>query len=285
MISTVVISFYTVKKFISRQHYSSQRLQEHAHNHWRLMHEFNAQEVTFTTADNITLAGLLVIRPHAQRTWLICHGYRMAKERLLPFALIFADDNLLFFDHRAHGVSGGTLTSFGFHERKDVMAAIDFLTHHPAIAHVPLYGLGISMGAVSLLGAVGENNVLKALVLDSPFARLDEQIKRIVMYRYKFPRYFFPLLGRAMFDYQLNFSSVEVDAVAWAEKITIPIFFIHSNDDQVAFFQDSQQIHQCVKSKKDLWAVSSCPHAKIFVTYPDEYKTRVNQFLAQLDVR
>lgn len=278
---TGLVAFFMVKKFTSRPLYSPERVEQHAQNRKRLMTEFQAKSIAFYAADGVALSGLLIERANATRVWLLCHGYRMAKERMLPFVEMFPNDTIFMFDYRAHGESAGNRVTYGHQERQDVCAAAQFLQTHQATAALPLFGLGISMGAVSLLGAACQYPLFKGIVLDSPFARLDKQIERMVVHRYNFPSFVFPRLGRSVFERELQFPASLVDSCLWAAQVPMPVLLIHSHDDAVSFFADALAVHDAVQSPKDFWAVPHCNHAHIFQNFPQEYAERVEQFIAQ----
>lgn len=286
--STGLIGFGLVKRLVERPKYSVARQEEHKKNRVLLRDTYGAVPVALRTADGCVLSAVLVVRPQAHRVILMCHGFRMAKERMAPLIQFFPEDSILLFDHRAHGESEGTSVSFGYKEQDDVCAAIDFLQQDERTKHLPIVGLGVSMGAVALLGAaVKQPNALSAIVLDSPFERLNKQIERLTHHRYKFPRFIFPTIGRILVERELrsrndlsDFSCALVDCCTWAQKITIPTLLIHSKTDLVSFVDDTHAIHAAiVGDKKELWLVDNCLHAQVFTTYPEQYAQTVQAFL------
>ncbi|MEX0939963.1 MAG: alpha/beta fold hydrolase [Candidatus Babeliales bacterium] len=278
---SLVITGFTynvIKKFTQRPVYSQARKQEIEQNRNLLLEQFHAQPIRFKTEDGLELSGLFFLREGAQRNVLICHGFRMAKERLILFVSMFANDNILLFDHRAHGESEGTRVTLGFDEKRDVLAALNVFLKEEKTRELPIYGIGLSMGAVSLLGAAAENPIFKGIVLDSPFARLDLQARRTIERKYKLIYSPFEPLGKLVFYYVMHFSPEEVNALAWAEKIQMPVLMIHSMQDRTALFDDAQQIYANMKGKKELWAVDGSKHARIFIDFQDDYCQKVNQF-------
>lgn len=277
-ISTLGVVYYMIKKFTSRPIYSAMRQQEHEKNRAVLLTKFNAQPITFSALDGVRLSGLLLIRENAKRNLLVCHGYRMSKERLCSFASMFPDDNILLFDYRAHGESDGEYTSIGYNEKKDVLGGFKLLKTHEKTKELPIFAIGISMGAVSLLAAACEFQEVKGLVLDSPFLRLDEQAKRTLQKRYNLPLFPFAAVGRLVFEYIMKFSLAEVDSLVWAEQVKSPIFIIHSMKDDTAPMSDATMIYEKIKTQKDLWLVHESGHARIFNDCSAEYQQRIHQF-------
>ncbi len=272
------MSNYIVKKFMTRPVYSAKRLKEHEINRVRLLNEFHAQGVTFRTEDNIALSGLLLIREGARKNVIVCHGYRMAKERMMNFASILSTDNILLFDFRAHGQSEGTSTTLGFDEKKDIAAALSFLQQHEKTKQLPTFGIGVSMGAVSLLAAACEGHALKGLVLDSAFTCLDEQAHRILTTRYNLPRFPFEPIGKMMFKYRMHFSPEQVNTLVWAQQIKIPVLIVHSKYDDTAPWADAQKVYELIQGQKELWLVDGSGHARVFDDCCDEYQKRLEAF-------
>lgn len=281
IICCLLISYF-VHKSTARQTFPARRVVEHRLFGDVLRNQFSAQRISFQTEDKITLAGLLIVRPGASRTILLCHGYRMAKERMHRFALMFPTDNILFFDYRAHGESGGKWTTIGHHEKKDVLAAAKFLNEHEQTKNIPIVGVGVSMGAVSLLAAATQSELFKAIVLDSPFCRLDEQTQRMVVGRHKLPQFPFGLLVQNFFERMHQFQLQSVNSIECAQNVNVPVLMIHSQHDKTVPVEDAHRIYEHISSPKDLWIVSKSGHARIFTEIPDEYAQRVDSFLEGL---
>ena len=158
-------------------------------------HDLSYVNAAFTSDDGVALAGWWIdaVRLPAgtdselaedwgKRTVVLCHGVGSAKERELDLARYLAARgfNVLVFDFRGHGQSGGNFISFGVRERCDVMAAIAWAkSKHPAEAE-HLFGIGSNCGAAALLGAAvekGPGEQLEGVVLFEPFARFDEVVR------------------------------------------------------------------------------------------------------------
>lgn len=276
------LTFFMVHRYTGRPRYSAERKKQHEANYQRLITEFHAQPVSFTTSDQLRLAGFLIIRAHAQRVLLICHGYRMCKERMIRFAEMFPHDTILLFDYRAHGQSEGKRTTIGFLEREDVQAALKFIMQDPRTNNLPVIGIGVSMGAVSLLGATAQEPHVKALILDSPFAQLDRQARKAFTYKYYISVYPFASLAQKIYCYLLTCSLDQVNALDWAHNIKIPTLIIHSDQDKVVPIDDARLLFDNLAcQEKAFWCVSRSGHAKIFDEVP-EYAMCIEHFLERI---
>jgi pimeloyl-ACP methyl ester carboxylesterase len=125
------------------------------------------------TADGIRLAGWYIPAANGAGptapTILLVHGWKANKTGMLPFAAgLHADYNLVAFDLRNNGQSGGDVTSMGLWEQRDVSRMLDWLVEakHPTW----IGAVGNSMGAATILAVAAGDQRIRGLILDSAHA-------------------------------------------------------------------------------------------------------------------
>jgi pimeloyl-ACP methyl ester carboxylesterase len=119
------------------------------------------------TADGQRLAGWVVspgAPPYA--TIALFHDVRRNRAQTLDRILFLtaAGYRCVAFDHRAHGQSTGRRTSFGFHERHDVLAVVRLMRRLWPTR--PCAALGIGMGGAAICYAASELHGLAAIILE-----------------------------------------------------------------------------------------------------------------------
>src|SRR3990172_2398269 len=104
----------------------------------------------------IARRGILVKKPDARATILICHGF-MCNKFDMGFLrpLLFNRFNVLMFDFRAHGehIEPHHCCTFGKDEALDVAGAISYIRSRDDLKELPLIAYGFSMGAVAAIQA------------------------------------------------------------------------------------------------------------------------------------
>lgn len=109
-------------------------------------------------------------------TIVIAHGHAVNKSAVLSRAeLLHPDYNLLLFDFRGHGQSGGATSTVGLQERLDVAAVIGWLEEEKGPSAIGL--LGISMGGSASLADARADERIDALVVESTHATLANAIQ------------------------------------------------------------------------------------------------------------
>ncbi len=212
------------------------------------------EPVTLKTSDELELAAWFIpTKDQTDKAIVILHGYPADKGDLLNWASFLKDKyHLLFLDFRYFGKSEGSFTSFGYHERKDVLAAIKFLKEK-GVDKVGL--MGFSFGASVALLTLPETNYVAAVVADTAFANLDLMGKT---YYGHLPFLQKPLTalskfwGRVIYGIEAN----EIASEEAVKKVQTPIFVIHSRQDETTLVENAERLKKALKDN---------PEAKVWI--------------------
>jgi dipeptidyl aminopeptidase/acylaminoacyl peptidase len=201
------------------------------------------ESISFYTKDNILLrAWFIPSTSTTTKTIVLLHGYPADKGDILPSRLFLHPFyNLLLFDFRYFGKSGGLYSSVGKNEVNDLLAAIQYLQSRNIYA-VGVWGLSMG-GAVALMAAT-QTNAIKAIVAESSYARLDWLANDY----YRIPVFSYPLakLTQLWANLIVNINVKQVSPVKSAEQLNIPILIIHSKQDQVIPFLHAQTLQKAL---------------------------------------
>ena len=75
----------------------------------------------------------------------------------------------------------------------------------------------------------------------------------------------------------------EASSVKQLEKCDRPMLFIHGDADDFVPFSHLQKNYDAkVKGYKEMWVAPGAVHANAYAKYPEEYKQRVREFLANV---
>jgi pimeloyl-ACP methyl ester carboxylesterase len=137
------------------------------------------EDVSFRGRDGVTLRGWWVPVPDARGSVVLLHGLnrsRLEMVRKAPF--VHAQGwNVLLFDLRHHGDSGGDRSTFGWLEKDDALAASDFARGRDG---GPVVLWGVSLGAATATLAAAQDRGIAGVVVDSSYLTLRDTVEHHV---------------------------------------------------------------------------------------------------------
>jgi fermentation-respiration switch protein FrsA (DUF1100 family) len=240
------------------------------------------ENVQFTTSDGIELVGWFIGSPQGEAAVILGHGFSRSRQEMLDVAAMLHNNcyNVLLFDWRAHGKSGGKRTTFGHKEVEDLAAAVRYVASRPEVDPERIGVLGNSMGAAIAIRAAAILPQLKAVVSDSPFTSLEDSIE--VGVRRRGPLGVWPLRPLAQF-FGLKTIGIDPDLVRPIDDIDDisprPVLIMHGGRDELIPEDAGARLYAAASEPKMLWYAPDAAHVELAAEYPDEYEAKVVAFL------
>lgn len=245
---------------------------------------YPCEEVQFlSTEDRVPLRGWFLDSP-GTATILLLHGRDGRRDDpsfgMMGVARALLDHgyDVLTFDFRAHGESGGDRYSLGDFERRDITGALQYLQ---ARGVRTIGAVAFSMGAGTLLRVVPTHPELQAVVADSPFAEVTPVIELHFTEVSGLPPVFLPgILGLTRLLYGIDTATNRpVDDMAHIGDR--PVLIIHSADDEFIPVSHAYALQKAAASDPhfQLWITHGALHLRNYQQNPDEYTRRVLAFL------
>jgi uncharacterized protein len=245
------------------------------------------EEVSFPSAqDEVPLSGWFFRSSSATPapTLVLCHGVWTGRRECLPMAIRFhqAGYNVLCFDFRAHGLSGGRFTSVGQHETKDVLGAIEYLRTRPEVDPLRIGVVGFSMGAVASIKAAALCPEIAAVVADSAYATFVDAVRYSFRQVAVLPHYPFAPLALRCARWIVNADASQLRPVDVIRDISPrPVLITHGALDEIVPARHAVLLFQAAEEPKEIWMVPDAGHVGARDTDPDGYFDRIEAFLRQ----
>jgi fermentation-respiration switch protein FrsA (DUF1100 family) len=238
-----------------------------------------------TAADGVTLRGWIFLpRTPNGSAAILLHGVSDSRRGPSTQARFLLDHgfSVLMPDSRGHGVSGGTLISYGIAEGEDVHRWSDWLLARTGASK--LYGLGESMGAAILLESLRVEPRFRAVVAECPFATFEEIAFDRLHQLSHLPRFtLWPFVRTGQFyareRYGIDLREASPEAVV--AHTHVPVLLIHGDNDTNIPPRHSRELHKANPQSTTLWIVPGATHVAACVTAPDEYARRVVAWFQQ----
>jgi pimeloyl-ACP methyl ester carboxylesterase len=250
------------------------------------------EEVEFTSrGDAITLDGWYLPGNNEKPTIIFVHGIGGMRSgdnaTEIAYHLVDQGFNVLLFDLRAHGSSGGDYVSGGYFEQQDVLGAIDFLVKR-GVTTDDIGVIGFSMGAGTSILALVEEPGIRALVVDSPYARASDLLTNETALKTGIPKWLSSIFIPTAKAMASLFYGIDIGALVPEEavrQLTYPILVIHGEEDTRIPYTHGERVYGEAYQGSTIWLVPGVDHADAFLDYPEEYILRVTEyFIGQLGI-
>lgn len=253
------------------------RINEEDPSAWSLPFE----RETFETRDGLTLEAWRVPVAAPRGSVVLFHGYADRKASLLREAQAFHElgYECLLVDFRGAGGSDGDVTSIGYHEAEDVLAAV---AHQQRLQRPrPQIVFGVSMGAAATLRAVG---VLHAspdvLLLQHPFATLREAVT------HRFASNGVPAAIVPLFVFwggvQQGFDGFRHNPSEYAASVRVPTLLMQGDRDDRVAMSEARLILERLAGRKQFEIFEGLGHVSLLSARPEQWTKAVAEFLTTL---
>lgn len=239
-------------------------------------------DIEFPSRDGLTLRGWWLEGEEGEPVIVVVHGSEGNRahpaDRNLGIASGLVDHgyNVLMFDMRGHGESEGKHISAGYHEKHDVLGAINYIRQTGIQTQIGI--LGLSMGAAASLMAAAESEEIAAVVADGGYADIVSIFESEFSARSSLPKFFIPIiLFAANKMYDIDFAAIKPEEAV--SELSIPVFIIHGEQDDVVPVAHAYRLKEASEHRdSELWILSEAAHSNAYLVRPPEYMEHVVAF-------
>ena len=216
------------------------------------------------------------------RTVLLVHGFAEIRDAMKGRAefLTARGWNVARLDMRGYGRSGGGCASFGGREGDDLRAWVDVVAGRVGPA-MSLAVWGRSMGAAIAMRAAADEPRIAALLLESPYARLETVVagwlRRV---RTPLPSLLAPRIVRRA----ARLAGVSLSRprpIELAPRITAPTLIVHGRRDTLVPDGDAHRLASAFPQPATLVEVPGAGHGNVIEMGGPDLLDRIVQFLDQ----
>ncbi len=237
------------------------------------------ENIRLVTSDEIELAAWYTPSENGALI-LIAHGH--GDRRSVDQYVLYAHNGygVLAWDFRAHGESGGELSTLGYHEALDVEAALEYVLRQEGVEHIGAWGG--SMGGVAVLEAASRRVEIEAVVVDSAFPTLEDELRWAVNWSA-----FLPFI-RFFAEKEAGFNMDMLRPVDRIGDISPrPIMIIQGEADSMIPADSAQRLYEAAGEPRYLWTEAGVNHVGMYHMHPEKYEEQVvgffNEYLLQRD--
>lgn len=237
------------------------------------------EDVTFSSYEEADISGWYIPSGNSVKAIVMVHGHGATRHEGMRWvrALNSAGFNLLLIDLRSHGSSTPGPISMGYHEKKDVISAIDFLIDEKNNSSTGVFG--VSMGSATGILAMAEDERIKAGVFEAGYSSLEEILSYVAKNDFGLPK--FPLINVVVkfFEWRTGSDADELKPYEKIKQISPrPVFIIHCEKDNYIPYEHGLKIFESAGEPKQFWASPCDRHAQAWQGDPEKAAGLVTEF-------
>jgi len=251
--------------------------------------ELESYNVSIQSSFGYKLSGTYIFNPKpTNNTVILVHGIGCDRWESMKYSDMYLDMgfNVLAYDSRDTGSSGGQDITLGFFEKTDLDNVVKWVKWVNPDAVIGVHGE--SLGAVTALLQAELDQSKKDVnfyVVDCPYSDLWElmNIKLSGDLRPNFqPAAAFILFYANIVALEKShFSLYAVSPITVISDIKTPIMFIHGSNDTFIPASMSLELYLRKQGTKGIYIAPGAEHAMSYITNKEEYTAKVKQFLTE----
>lgn len=240
--------------------------------------DLQMESVSIESDSGATLAGWYLPNTDKAATVLLFHPVRGNRTSMLGRAKMLHDAGfaVTMIDFQAHGESSGEQIAFGFLEKHDVQATIEF-----AKAKDPTHEIGIvgwSLGGAATLLAQSGN--IDAVVLESVYPTIKEAVaNRLAMRIGWLQKVISPVLLWQL-PHRLGIGPDDLRPIDSVARLECPVLIMAGDQDHHTTLAETNRLFEAANEPKELVIFQGASHEDLFKYDPQKYEQKVVEFLS-----
>ena len=229
----------------------------------------------------ITLRGFLFRSSAPHRGLLVYHHgiWDACRPRLqLAARMVPSGFDVLLYDSRGHGQSGGRYCTYGYYERHDLRRMIDAVGRVDLdVSHAVV--VGHSMGAATAVYAANRDDRIKALVLESCYRDLPTAIR-------DYARALVPFIPEAVIRPAerraariAGFDPSELSPYEHMPGLTIPVLIVQGTADRQISPHYAQEHFDALPEPRTLHWIEGARHGRVWHEGGEAYMQTLQAWL------
>lgn len=246
---------------------------------------YPAQDILVAAEDGNEVPAYVYEVTPGGSTVILIHGLGGDHVCMAPVAELYLERgwNVITMDQRASGVSKSDKVSFGYFEKLDVKALVDYARKDMASSMVAVHGQSMGAAAAALYGATdhaGDN--LDALILDSCFDSMENMflgVWRGMSGTEGIPEDYVVGCGDWYLRYHYGFGFADADVAEALKQVTVDTLMLQMERDEIVPMPTARKMFEnLVAGRKEICYFNS-EHVEGVIDDPLGYGEAVFSFL------
>ncbi len=221
------------------------------------------------------------------RFLVMSHGHTYTHHGCLKYARMMMKYgfNIVLYDQRYHGDTGGKFTSLGWFEKDDLYDIITD-TFERFGPDLELGTYGESMGSATVLLEAAIDKRVQYIFSDCGFSNLDTLMNEIFYAKIKKPLRFLLPLTKKIFQLIVKVPMSRISPIEALNTISVPIFFAHGKEDHFILPSHCETMVEHYPNDKAIFlADNKAMHAESYWRDTENYEMKIKEFVNRFVIK
>ena len=220
------------------------------------------------------------------KVMIVIHGIRGTYHDVFPVAFRYLKDgyNVILYNQRRSGLTGGKTTTFGLYEKFDLEEVATVARRIYRNGKIGVHGFSMGAATAIMQSELNEeSNLVDFYILDAPFHTMASTIDLAARRRDAtfLPPQYVKFSGDAFLRLRRRVSYKDIAPINAIHHSTRPILLIHGEKDDITCPDGSRQLFAAIHhSKRRLEIFPEEAHCTAHGENEDDYFDRVHRFIA-----
>lgn len=236
---------------------------------------------SFKSFDGVEISSWFVPTANSKKAVIILNGIGGNRLNLVPRAKFYQGNNynVLLPDLRGTGGSGGEVITFGWKERFDLLASVDFLKEK-GIDTIAVHGL--SLGAATIVYSLQENPAYDFVVLESCYDNISNALNHRVD-RIPLPKFIYFALTKFT-EMRVEATQEELSPEKYIHLCEAPTFILGGDSERKVLLEETQKLFdKCGAKTKQLHFFKGAYHEDFMRRFGEEWMAEMQGWLDGLE--
>lgn len=243
------------------------------------------EEVNIEVEKELQLAGTYFAHDTSRCAVIISHGYGGTRLNMAKYAYFLYDCgcDILLYDHRAHGASGGIYATGGVKEADDLLKITDWLKQKSGLSATQIAWMGESWGGATVLQAGADQKDVAFIIAESSFQDWESAVFERAERMYgKWINGVKPAVWRFV-SWRSGVDASKASPLLSAKNIKEPVLLLHSQADAETASSQSVNIASALTAEHRLYNLDwKASHANNVFVRPAEYQELIFDFIHEV---
>ena len=220
------------------------------------------------------------------KVMIVVHGIRGNYYDVFPVAFRYLEDgyNVILYNQRQSGLTGGKTTTFGLYEKFDLEEVSIVARRIYRDGKIGVHGFSMGAATAIMQSELNEaSNLVDFYILDAPFHTMASAVELAALRKEgtKLPPQYVKFSGDAFLRLRRRVSYKDIAPIDAIHHSTRPILLIHGEKDDITCPDGSRQLYAAIHhSKRRLEIFPEESHCSAHEENEDEYFDRIYRFIA-----